>query len=202
MPITMVQIRISVEEALRMALRGVEISNFTVFDALHIQFCDGINVFVGENGTGKTHIMKLLYAASQAARHDVSFSAKLVRLFLPDDLKISRLVRRHTGNDTASVKVSSDKTSVGMTFSRRSNKWNATVTNEEKWEKQLSDLTSIFIPAKEILSNARNLTEAVKAGNVDFDDTYTDIIAAAKIDISRDTLINSFLADKRKSVFR
>lgn len=48
-----------------------------------------------------------------------------------------------------------------------------------------SDLTSVFIPAKEILSNAWNLDAAVKMGNVEFDDTYLDIIAAAKIDISR-----------------
>ena len=51
--------------------------------------------------------------------------------------------------------------------------------------KQMSDLTSVFIPAKEILSNAWNLDAAVKMGNVEFDDTYLDIIAAAKIDISR-----------------
>ena len=36
-----------------------------------------------------------------------------------------------------------------------------------------------------ILSNAWNLDAAVKMGNVEFDDTYLDIIAAAKIDISR-----------------
>lgn len=49
----------------------------------------------------------------------------------------------------------------------------------------MSDLSSVFIPAKEILSNAWNLDAAVKLGNVEFDDTYLDIIAAAKIDISR-----------------
>lgn len=49
----------------------------------------------------------------------------------------------------------------------------------------MSDLTSVFIPAKEILSNAWNLDAAVKMGNVEFDDTYLDIIAAAKVDISR-----------------
>lgn len=45
--------------------------------------------------------------------------------------------------------------------------------------------TSVFIPAKEILSNAWNLDATVKMGNVEFDDTYLDIIAAAKIDISK-----------------
>lgn len=64
-------------------------------------------------------------------------------------------------------------------------KWDAEIKTEPNWEKQMSDLTSVFIPAKEILSNAWNLDAAVKMGNVEFDDTYLDIIAAAKIDISR-----------------
>jgi predicted ATPase len=72
-----------------------------------------------------------------------------------------------------------------MFFSTKTKKWEANVKSELSWEKQMSDLTSIFIPAKEILSNAWNLESAVKMGNVEFDDTYLDIIAAAKIDISR-----------------
>lgn len=71
-----------------------------------------------------------------------------------------------------------------MKFTTRTKKWDAEVKNEEKWEQQLSDLSSIFIPAKEILSNAYNLTEAVLKGNVDFDDTYLDIIASAKVNVS------------------
>lgn len=49
-----------------------------------------------------------------------------------------------------------------MSFSRKTKKWDAEIKKEEKWERQMSNLTSIFIPAKEILSNAWNLTEAVK----------------------------------------
>jgi hypothetical protein len=45
-------------------------------------------------------------------------------------------------------------------------------------------MTSIFIPAKEILSNAYNLSAAVEKNNVSFDDTYIDIINSAKVDIS------------------
>ena len=79
----------------------------------------------------------------------------------------------------------SDAAKIGMTFSTKTRKWDAEIQAEENWEKQMSDLTSVFIPAKEILSNAWNLDAAVKMGNVEFDDSYLDIIAAAKIDISR-----------------
>lgn len=44
-----------------MAIYYVEIENFTVFKNLRVDFSKGINVIVGENGTGKTHLLKLLY---------------------------------------------------------------------------------------------------------------------------------------------
>ena len=42
-----------------MPLTKMEIKNVTVFDKMEIGFDNGINVLVGENGLGKTHIMKL-----------------------------------------------------------------------------------------------------------------------------------------------
>ena len=107
-------------------------------------------------------------------------------LFRPDQSSIGRLVNRNkNGNNTAKVSVESDAAKIGMTFSTKTRKWDAEIQAEENWEKQMSDLTSVFIPAKEILSNAWNLDAAVKMGNVEFDDSYLDIIVAAKIDISR-----------------
>ena len=49
-----------------MPLTKIELNNITVFHELSVEFNNGINVFLGENGVGKTHIMKLLYAACQA----------------------------------------------------------------------------------------------------------------------------------------
>ena len=169
-----------------MPLTKIAAENFTVFEDIKIPFCEGLNVLVGENGVGKTHIMKLAYAACQASKHDVSFSQKTTMLFRPDQSGIGRLVNRgKSGSNKAMVSVESDTAKIGMTFSTKTRKWDAEINSEEKWEKQMSDLTSVFIPAKEILSNAWNLDAAVKMGNVEFDDTYLDIIAAAKIDISR-----------------
>jgi len=44
-----------------MAITKTAIKNFTVFEDIEIDFVKGINVFVGENGTGKTHLLKILY---------------------------------------------------------------------------------------------------------------------------------------------
>lgn len=170
-----------------MPLTRIKIENFTVFEDITIPFSKGLNILVGENGMGKTHVMKLAYAACQSRKHDVSFSQKTTMLFRPDQSGIGRLVNRNkNGENTARVLVESDIAQIGMSFSTKTKKWDAEVKSEEKWEKQMSGTASVFIPAKEILSNAWNLDAAVKMGNVEFDDTYLDIIAAAKIDISTD----------------
>lgn len=173
-----------------MALQKIHLENFTVFSQLNIDFSDGINIFIGENGTGKTHIMKVLYSACQATRPEVSFPHKLVKVFKPDDLSIGRLARRKAGNVNTKIKVLSDSASISASFFYKTKKWEANINGEDKWEKQLKDLTSTFIPAKEILSNAWNLEAAVDKNNVDFDDTYVDIVTSAKIDISsgKDTI--------------
>ena len=171
-----------------MPLTKIEAENFTVFENITIPFNKGLNVLIGENGMGKTHIMKLAYAACHASKHDVSFSQKTTMVFRPDQSCIGRRVNRNTNeNGMARISVESDTAKIEMMFSTKTRKWDAEVKAEERWEKQMPNLTSVFIPAKEILSNAWNLDAAVKMGNVEFDDTYLDIIAAAKIDISQGT---------------
>jgi recombinational DNA repair ATPase RecF len=42
-------------------LESLNLKNFTAFGEADFQFSPGLNVIVGENGTGKTHILKLSY---------------------------------------------------------------------------------------------------------------------------------------------
>ena len=184
-----------------MSLKSIQVQNFTVFEEEKIEFSRGINVMVGPNGVGKTHLLKLLYAASQAADPKISFPQKVVRCFLPDDYRIARLVKRQQGANNAKVKVcsygqgDSEGKTIEMSFNNKTSRWDAEVQGEIGWEQQLSGMTSIFIPAKEILSNAYNLSAAVEKNNVSFDDTYIDIINSAKVDISAGK--NSKEKDKR-----
>ena len=173
-----------------MNITQIKLENFTVFKDAEISFDKGINIFIGENGTGKTHILKVLYSACQAANPKVSFSNKIVRTMLPDEFKISRLITRNRGNHNANVKICAkmdeDTSTKNLTvdFNNKTKKWDALVKGEETWEKTFCEISSIFIPAKEILSNGYNLTAAVEKDNVRFDDTYIDIINSAKVDIS------------------
>ena len=78
-----------------MPLTRIEAENFTVFENISIPFSEGLNILIGENGLGKTHIMKLAYAACRASKHDVSFPQKTAMLFRPDQSSIGRLVNRN-----------------------------------------------------------------------------------------------------------
>lgn len=66
-----------------MIIKKIRLENYTVFENQQLEFLPGINVFIGENGTGKTHIMKALYSACQSVSKKISFSHKLVSTMLP-----------------------------------------------------------------------------------------------------------------------
>lgn len=173
-----------------MIVKKIKLENYTVFENQQIEFCPGINVFIGENGTGKTHILKALYSACQSVSKKTSFSHKLVSTMLPDDYKISRLITRKPGNRSASLRItagdlgnSSDRV-LTILFSGKTKKWDADVSGEDGWEQSFAGISSIYIPAKEILSHSYNLNAACDLDNVRFDDTYLDILNAAKVDIS------------------
>ncbi len=61
----------------------LQLSNFTAFEHLDLKFSPGINIFVGANGTGKTHILKLLYCFLSFKIKDSSIP--------PKDLLLSEL---------------------------------------------------------------------------------------------------------------
>lgn len=200
-----------------MLIQKISLKNITVFDTLDMQFSDGINVFIGPNGVGKTHLLKILYSACCAADPKVSFSNKIVSCFAPDEHRISRLVRRKQGNNDASIDITSKNEKIGKllsnsktfnsktlsaSFSNKTSKWDSEVAGEEGWEKQREGLSSVFIPAKEILSHSYNLNAAVAMNNVFFDDTYLDVINAAKIKVSsgKDAAIKKTLLSQIEAI--
>lgn len=173
-----------------MNIKSIKLENFTVFEGVAINFTEGINVLIGENATGKTHLLKVLYSACRSNRSDVDFGQKIVRTLMPDDYRIARLVNRKLGNHQALIKVTAmnsdgrKEQQLSITFDRKTKKWSGTTKGKEAWEKSFKDNSSIFIPAKEILSHSYKLVAATSVDNVRFDDTYIDIINSAKIDIT------------------
>lgn len=173
-----------------MKFTKVELENYTVFTEQKCTFSPGINVFLGKNGTGKTHLMKLLYSAGVSANGRITFANKLVRTMLPLKWQLSRLVSQKQGFKSANLLVNAcddkENFSLSLKFNRLTKKWQGVEEGLDAWEQHFDKSQFVFIPAKEVLSNNYNLNAAVERGNVQFDDTYLDILNAAKIDISSD----------------
>lgn len=85
-------------------LKTLNVKNFTVFSDVTLAFSPGLNVIVGENGTGKTHLLKLGYLFCKAwpdltakrlavtqERAQVYLAERLAGLFQVPDL--SALIR-------------------------------------------------------------------------------------------------------------
>ena len=100
-----------------MTLTQVNLKRFTAFSDLSLELSPGINVFVGANGTGKTHLMKVCYAACEASKPDVRFMEKLVRVFHPSGRRPGRLVKRQVGRSKAIVEVRHGDCNLTASFS-------------------------------------------------------------------------------------
>lgn len=177
-------------------IRSLTVENFTVFPKATLDFAD-LNVIVGENGAGKTHLLRLLYAALVACQRpggqpatekdrddgqtsgnqptintlEPALSAKLVGVFNPQKRRVGRLVRRRQGHNTCSVKVDlrDFRKSIGFGFSTRSSKVNVT-TSPSVWH----DATSVFLPTHELLSIPEEFVWLYDRYATEFDEAWYD----------------------------
>ena len=167
-----------------MNLTSLHCEQFTAFDELTIEFCPGINVFVGKNGTGKTHLLKLAYAACDITKSKLGLAEKINRLFLPSGGSIGRLVRRRKGSSRSVIEVQRGQLKLHVSFSNHAERpGSATVIGEEKWAAE--PVESVFIPAQEMLSHGPGFLSLYARREIHFDETYADILQRAYLPLLR-----------------
>ncbi|NLB32042.1 MAG: AAA family ATPase [Alcaligenaceae bacterium] len=167
-------------------LKQLNIKNLTLFPNEHkLSFAAGLNVFVGENGTGKTHLMKMAYsliAASQEAsrkqEHNAptkaylqkAYADKLLGVFKPDAL--GRLVSRKQGRARCEVSLEFDNTDLNTRISFATN-----ATSDVKvevlpmhWDEQ----PALFIPTRELMTIYPGFVALYDMHHVPFEETWRD----------------------------
>ena len=136
-----------------MTIRRVRLQRFTAFETLDFEPSRGINVLVGANGTGKTHLMKVAYAACDVSKTGNSFAEKLTRVFMPSGRSIGRLVKRRGESSSCVVRVSRDGLDLRLSFSNHTKAAeSAKLTGAPRWKAE--PVESVYIPVKEMLANA------------------------------------------------
>ena len=175
-----------------MPLTRVQLKRFTAFSDFGLDLSPGINVLVGANGTGKTHLMKVCYAACEASRPDVHFVEKMIRVFQPSGRRPGRLVKRQQGRASAVVEVHRDHPDhpvhrrLAVSFSTLVTK----ATSDKVRVNGVSDWTrdpveSVYIPVKEMLSNAPGFRSLYERREIHFEEVYADLLRRAYLPVLR-----------------
>ena len=172
-----------------MPLTRVQLKRFTAFSDFSLDISPGINVLVGANGTGKTHLMKVCYAACEASRSDVHFVEKMIRVFQPSGRRPGRLVKRQQGRASAVVEVHRDHPvhrRLAASFSTLVTK----ATSDKVRVNGVSDWTrdpveSVYIPVKEMLSNAPGFRSLYERREIHFEEVYADLLRRAYLPVLR-----------------
>jgi hypothetical protein len=161
-----------------MSLSPIRFERFTAFDDLDVALSPGINVLIGANATGKTHLMKVAYAACDITKTQLDFAEKLVRVFLPSGGALGRLVKHQQASSRGAAEVYRGKQKLRVSFSNHSTvPQSSTVTGLKAWRGE--PIECVYIPVKEMLSNAPGFRSLYAQREVHFEEVYADILDRA-----------------------
>jgi len=148
-----------------MAIKELSIENFTIFSDFKIEFCNGVNLLIGENGVGKTQLLKSLYLSSISQKRHIDENTANGKLIM---------------EVPASIIHSSLSSVYDLEYEYLSEHF-ASARFSSRHE-GLSYPPTVFIPAKEMLSHAKGLLSMKKkyGVNMPFDISLLDIIEKAQ----------------------
>ena len=161
-------------------IEKIKIENLTVFEDLEINTNFPINVFIGENGTGKTQLLKFIYLACFGP---VTFLDSKTSTAYPFAKKLlgrcgSELVRDNELANSSFKIFSNTEVIAGYTIEKNKEKFGPFSTKIK-----LDDIRKnlVFIPAKDMLTHSKGLPAMKKeyGTNMPFDESYINIIEKA-----------------------
>lgn len=168
-------------------LKSMKFENFTAFDKLEVKFSPGINVLIGENGTGKTHILKTAYAACAITKTGDDFAEKINNVFYPSGKQIGRLIKRAKVSSSGCVEVvreiNKKKFSIKIRFSSHTIKPEKAESSGAVKIWKDNPLEAAYIPVKDMMANSPGLSSLYDVREIHFEEIYVDIIRRAFLPI-------------------
>lgn len=179
-------------------LKSMTLNGFTVFRNAEIHFTPGLNIVIGENGYGKSHLLKLGYCVSwfsdflaaqvergndapQGSRGSV-LGEKLLRVFRPES--VGRLASRVQGRKRASVDVRfTTGAAADLAFSFATN--SRQDVTFDRLPTRPAPAPSVFLPTKEVISMYPGFTALYRDYHLEIDETYYDLCLALERPLTR-----------------
>jgi len=157
-------------------IEKLELTNFTAFDHIELDFCPGINVFIGTNGTGKTHILKILYSQRTNPEHVVDdgkyfLFKQFVDNFMLGGDNLGRLVRNKPKKDRSRLLIHQGGEEYKVLID---------IDGNGLYDKKYPVKDNpVYIPPKEILTHSVGFESLYEQWNIRFEKIYIDIIKKA-----------------------
>jgi energy-coupling factor transporter ATP-binding protein EcfA2 len=166
-------------------ITSLQVKNFTAFSEAKLDFGKHLNVIVGENGTGKTHILKLAYAVLAASWEEgrkptadaptksvlqPRIGEKLVNVFRPEAL--GRLARRRQGHERCDVKMkfTNQAWNIEFNFSTKTKADVAIDGLPTAW----ADAAPAYLPTRELLTIYPGFVPLYENHYLEFEETWRD----------------------------
>lgn len=167
-----------------MKVKTLVLNNFMLFEQAEIDWSENINIICGENNTGKTTLLKIMYSmlkplskgcteSMTKETEEKRFVDKLQGVFRPDGMRIGRLVSRKQGSartDCSIILEKNQKITIG--FGNRQE-------NHAEIKTERIDLPNkydvIYIPTKEMISTTEHFTSLYEEYHIDFEEMYYDL---------------------------
>lgn len=166
-------------------LKHMSINNLTVFPEASLTFARNLNVIIGENGTGKTHLLKMAYSllavsAEEGRKPGVQlptksvlqprYADKLVNVFRPESL--GRLARRRQGRERCDIKLTFARPDWNIALSFATN--SKTEVSIEKLPGAWVDVSPAYLPTRELLTIFPNFVAVYEGHYLEFEETWRD----------------------------
>lgn len=164
-------------------LQKITVQNITVFKRINVNFSRGLNVITGENGSGKSHLLKIAYSLIAATyhpeRHDApekvlsqlqgNTTSKLIGVLRPESL--GRLAQRKQGRSHSEIALTFDdkRDDCSLSFATSSSE----VTFDkvpQRWQPK----APVFFPTRELLTLYPNFVSFYDGHYLEYEETYRD----------------------------
>ena len=179
-------------------LRRLEAENLTVFRMADFRFCSGVNVIIGENGSGKSHLLKTAYAliTAGADRNGPSFSERPVKSTLQRTLAIKlfnvvrpeslgRLVRRRTGRQRCRIALEFADSALDCAISFAAG--SRSEVNVDACPTAWQEKAPVFLPPHELLTLFPGFVAVYDGHYLEFDEIHRDTCVLLGQPLPRDS---------------
>jgi ABC-type ATPase involved in cell division len=166
-------------------IESLQVSAFTVFHQAKFKFGKNLNVVVGENGAGKTHVLKLAYSILAASFEEgrkahangptkailqTRLAEKLVSVFRPESL--GRLAQRQQGIQRCEVRMlgTQQASNIAFSFTTKSSSEVSIAALPKEWITE----APAYLPTRELLTIYPGFVSIYEGHYLEFEETWRD----------------------------